>query len=120
MHPLICEAIKRKRLLMFGYGDVVRVIEPHLFGVNSAGHEMLTAWLRAGHSRTEPEGGWRNYLTSDITNLQMLDEVFPGPRDGYNAQDTRVQRVFCRLESAAATARRPLARSDEHRGEQKD
>jgi hypothetical protein len=21
MHPLVCEAIKRKRLLMFGYGD---------------------------------------------------------------------------------------------------
>jgi hypothetical protein len=95
MRLQICEAIKRKRLLMFGYGDFVRVVEPHLFGLNSAGHEMLSAWLRPGLSRTDPEGGWRNYLTSEITNLQMLDETFAGQREGFNAQDPRMREVFC-------------------------
>jgi hypothetical protein len=75
---LICQAIGKQRLLMFGYGDVVRVVEPHLFGLNSAGHEMLSAWLRPDQSRSDPEGGWRNYLSDDITNLQMLDETFEG------------------------------------------
>jgi hypothetical protein len=36
MRQLICQAIKKKRLLMFGYGDFVRVVEPHMFGINSA------------------------------------------------------------------------------------
>jgi hypothetical protein len=95
MRPLICEAIRKKRLLMFGYGDFVRVVEPHVFGVNSAGHEMLGAWLRPGHSRSDPDGGWRNYLTSEITNLQMLDETFTGPREGFNAADPRMREVLC-------------------------
>jgi len=102
MRLQICEAIKRRRLLMFGYGDFVRVVEPHLFGVNSAGHEMLSAWLRPGHSRTDPDGGWRNYLTSEITNLQMLDETFAGPREGFNPADPRMQETYCVLEAAMA------------------
>jgi hypothetical protein len=97
MRLLICQAIRRKRLLMFGYGDFVRVVEPHLFGINSAGHEMLSAWLRPGHSRSDPDGGWRNYLSPDITNLQALDETFEGPRDGFNPADPRMQEVFCSL-----------------------
>jgi hypothetical protein len=95
MGVLICDAIKKKRLLMFGYGDFVRVVEPHLFGVNSAGHEMLTAWLRAGYSRSDPEGGWRNYLTTEVDTLQMLDETFEGARAGFNAADPRMREVYC-------------------------
>jgi hypothetical protein len=104
MRLLICEAIKRRRLLMFGYGDFVRVVEPHMFGVNSAGHEMLSAWLRPGHSRSDPEGGWRNYLTSEIANLQMLDETFAGPREGFNPADPRMREVICVLDTAAVRA----------------
>ena len=104
MRPLICEAIRKRRLLMFGYGDSIRVVEPHLFGINSAGHEMLSAWLRPGHSRSDPDGGWRNYLTSEIVNLQLLDEAFDGPREGFNAADPRMREVFCRLEGSAIVA----------------
>jgi hypothetical protein len=32
MRLLMCQAIETKRLLMFGYGDLVRVVEPHMFG----------------------------------------------------------------------------------------
>jgi hypothetical protein len=33
-------------------------------------------------STAATDGGWRNYLTPDIANLQMLDEGFEGPREG--------------------------------------
>ncbi|MFN2567381.1 MAG: hypothetical protein ABR499_20480 [Gemmatimonadaceae bacterium] len=112
MNSLICEAIRKMRLLMFGYGDFVRVVEPHMFGVNSAGHEMLSAWLRPGHSRSDPDGGWRNYLTSDITNLQMLDETFARPREGFNAADPRMREIYCQL---GATGAAVAARPDESR-----
>ena len=56
----LCSAIHRRSLVMFEYGDLIRVVEPHRFGVNSAGHEMLSGWLRAGYSRSDPAGGWRN------------------------------------------------------------
>ena len=93
----LCGAIQRRSLVMFEYGDLIRVVEPHRFGVNSAGHEMLSGWLRAGYSRSDPAGGWRNYLLHDIKALQVLDAPFAGARPGYTAHDPRMREVFCQL-----------------------
>ena len=94
----LCAAIRRRSLVMFEYGDLIRVVEPHRFGINSAGHEMLSGWLRAGYSRSDPAGGWRNYLVSDVSALQVLDAPFAGTRPGYAAHDARMREVFCELE----------------------
>ena len=102
----LCAAIRRRSLVMFEYGDLIRVVEPHRFGVNSAGHEMLSGWLRAGYSRSDPAGGWRNYLLSDVSALQVLDAPFAGTRPGYVAHDPRMREVYCELtptEDHAAT-----------------
>jgi hypothetical protein len=98
MNTLICQAIRSRRLLMFGYGDAVRVVEPHLYGMNTAGNEALSAWLRPGLSRADPEGGWRMYLAEDLRRMQALPEIFRGPREGYNPNDPHFTEVFCRLE----------------------
>jgi hypothetical protein len=78
---------------------MVRVVEPHLYGVNTAGHEALSAWLRPGFSRTDPAGGWRMFLVSELRELQVLDERFDGPRAGYNPNDPHVPQVYCRLDT---------------------
>ena len=93
----LCAAITRRSLVMFEYGDLIRVVEPHRFGINSAGHEMLSGWLRAGYSRSDPAGGWRNYLLSDLSALQVLDAPFAGTRPGYAAHDARMREVFAEL-----------------------
>jgi hypothetical protein len=100
----LCAAIRRRSLVMFEYGDLIRVVEPHRFGINSAGHEMLSGWLRAGYSRSDPAGGWRNYLLSDVTALQVLDAPFAGTRPGYAAHDPRMRETYCELEPSAAAA----------------
>ena len=97
----LCGAIHRRSLVMFEYGDLIRVVEPHRFGVNSAGHEMLSGWLRAGYSRSDPAGGWRNYLLRDVSALQVLDAPFAGARPGYATQDARMREVYCELAPAA-------------------
>ena len=98
----LCAAITRRSLVMFEYGDLVRVVEPHRFGVNSAGHEMLSGWLRAGYSRSDPAGGWRNYLLTEVEALQMLDAPFAGPRPGYAAHDPRMREIYCELAPSAS------------------
>ena len=97
LHARICSAITRRSLVMFEYGDLIRVVEPHRFGVNRAGHEMLSGWLRAGYSRSDPAGGWRNYLVSDMHALQVLDAPFAGTRPGYAAHDHRMPQVYAEL-----------------------
>lgn len=98
----LCAAIRRRSLVMFEYGDLIRVVEPHRHGVNSAGHEMLSGWLRAGYSRSDPAGGWRNYLLSDLHALQVLDAPFAGTRPGYVAHDPRMREVYCELTATAS------------------
>lgn len=98
MHPVICTAIARRQLLMFGYADAVRVVEPHLYGRNTAGHDALSAWLRPGQSRADPEGGWRMYLVEGLQAVQALPELFDGPREGFNPDDPHFEAVYCRLE----------------------
>lgn len=95
---LICEAIRCKKLLQFSYGDHTRVVEPHLFGRDSAGHDVLSAYLVRGYSESRQRPYWRFYLLSNVTSLTMLDERFLGPRKGYNAKDPRMLKVYCRLE----------------------
>ena len=101
LHRQICAAITRRSLVMFEYGDLIRVVEPHRFGVNSAGHPMLGGWLRAGYSRSDPAGGWRNYLVDEISAFQLLDAPFAGTRPGYAAHDARMREVFCELTPSA-------------------
>ncbi len=101
LHQQLCAAITRRSLVMFEYGDLIRVVEPHRFGVNSVGHPMLSGWLRAGYSRSDPAGGWRNYLLGDIRALQLLDAPFAGTRPGYAAHDARMREVFCQLTPSA-------------------
>lgn len=100
----LCAAIRRRSLVMFEYGDLIRVVEPHRFGVNSAGHEMLSGWLRAGYSRSDPAGGWRNYLLGDVHALQVLDAPFVGTRPGYVGHDPRMREVYCELTLTEETA----------------
>lgn len=104
MNQQLCTAITRRSLIMFEYGDLIRVVEPHRVGINSAGHPMLSGWLRAGYSRSDPAGGWRNYLLSDIRGLQLLDAPFAGTRPGYSAHDARMREVFCQLTPTSVEA----------------
>ena len=104
MHELLIRAIRERRLLMFAYRDTVRVVEPHRFGEAANGSRLLNAWLRPGHSRTTPDGGWRNFALADIDNPLLLDETFAGPREGYAARDPRFTSVFAELSSTAADA----------------
>jgi predicted DNA-binding transcriptional regulator YafY len=105
MHELLIRAIRERRLLMFAYRDTVRVVEPHRFGEAANGSRLLNAWLRPGHSRTTPEGGWRNFALADIEHPLLLDETFAGPREGYSPHDPRFASIFAELSATPADAR---------------
>ena len=98
----ICQAIAERRLLMFGYKGAVRVVEPHLYGRTSTGHEALSAWMRPGWSRADPEGEWRLFHAEALERIQALPEHFDGPRAEYNPDDNHFVEVFCRIERPGA------------------
>jgi hypothetical protein len=101
VNRLICDAIDVRRLLRFIYGGYERIVEPHLYGINEASHEELSAWIVGGWSQSSPEPGWRSYLVSEMHDIQVLAEPFPGPRPGYNPGGAGFRQVYCGLGSRA-------------------
>lgn len=97
MKDIICEAIKTKKLLQFRYDNRIRVVEPHLLGRNSAGHDALSAYLVRGYTESDSRPFWRLYLVLEMKGLSVLDESFAEPRKGYNPKDKRMVRIYCRL-----------------------
>ena len=105
LHQLLCDAIASRRLLLFAYGDRVRLVEPHLYGESAAGHGVLSAWLRPGFSRSTPEGGWRLFRLGGMHDVQAVDETFARPRPGYHPPGMSLATVWCALpEFGAAPA----------------
>jgi len=114
MHAPICDAIAARRRLRFVYEGYERVVEPHVYGVNTQDHEMVSAWLVAGWSASTPEPGWRNYLVGDMADVQVLSTPFEaGARPGYNPDDPAFRQVFCRLEPEADAAAEAPANADD-------
>ena len=107
LDTLICDAIRARKLMMYEYGGLMRIVEPHLYGVNAAGDALLSGWLRPGLSRSDPQGGWRSWRADRIHSAQVLDQQFAGPRPGYNPRDPRMQRVMCALSAATFSAAEP-------------
>ncbi len=104
MNVLICDAIRARRLIRFVYDGYERLAEPHLYGISTASHEVLSAYLVGGWSASEGAPGWRKYLVREMHDVQALAESFTGARAGYNPEDRQMRQVFCRLEDAARPA----------------
>ena len=72
MNIVICDAIRARRQLRFVYDGYERIVEPHAYGVNTAGHEAVSGWLAGGWSASEPEPGWRMFLVERMHDVAAL------------------------------------------------
>jgi hypothetical protein len=97
MNVQICDAVRARRLIRFVYEGYERVVEPHVYGVNTAGHEAVSGWLVGGWSASAPEPGWRMFLVDEMRDVAALAEPFAGARGGYNPEPAHFTRVYCRL-----------------------
>jgi hypothetical protein len=104
MNTLICDAIRARRLIRFVYDGYERIAEPHLYGISTANHEVVSAYLVGGWSASEGAPGWRKYLVREMHDIHALAEAFASARDGYNPEDRQMRQIFCRLEPAARPA----------------
>jgi hypothetical protein len=98
---LIRRAIQRRRLLMFLYRGRVRVVEPYLYGVNTAHHTVLSAWQKNQASRVSPRDCWRTYFVNHMRRVEVLPIGFEEPRATYNPNHPRMTRVIDRLSGSA-------------------
>ena len=91
--PSICEAIHTKHLIRFYYtGDTLhgfRVVEPHMVAYNQRGALSLSAWFLSGVSSSGNQG-FKEYKMDFVSQVTVLPETFPGPREGYRPDGGKV------------------------------
>lgn len=96
MNGLIAAAVEQRRLLKFAYSAGSRIVEPHAYGLDGGGRELLRCYQLAGESASGGRAGWKLLRAGDITAVEVLDVCF-APRAGYNTDDPLIHHVVARV-----------------------
>lgn len=96
-YPEICSAIEKRNVLQFIYDGYTRVIEPHAYGVNDAGHELLRAYQTSGGSESGNQIGWKMFRVDQMHSVHESGARFSGPRPKYRKNDSDMSRIYCQL-----------------------
>ena len=76
MNPTIIEAIRQRRVLSVLYDGCSRTVEPHVYGINSAGHEAVSCYQVGGGSSSGKAEGWKMLLISKLGTVTMTEQKF--------------------------------------------
>lgn len=96
MNNLIFEAIKNKNVIQFLYENERRVVEPHCYGITTAGNEGLRAFQIEGYS-SSGKMGWKMYDLNKAKNIENNGKIFQNPRLGYRKGDKGMCKIFIEL-----------------------
>lgn len=111
MYLLIFEAIEHRHLLQFTYEGFFRIIEPHMYGSDASGVDLLCGFQIAGVGEMGKHNGWHKFQVSKISDLSCLPTKYPGPRPSYKLSSKTFKRIYCQATSPAleraATRRKP-------------
>lgn len=96
MNSNLAQAVLKHRIVTFWYDGFVRTVEPHTYGITTAGHEALSGYQTASFSRSDDRPGWRLYLFSGMRELRVKDAAFVRTRPGYRPNDSRMTEIFAK------------------------
>lgn len=97
MHNAIIEAIRERRVVSFVYRGSPREVEPHTYGINTAGHEALSCFQVSGASRSGTARDWKTLLISEMVALAKTGQAFPGPRPEYVRDSKTFRQIYAQL-----------------------
>jgi hypothetical protein len=91
---LVCEAIRRRRIVVGRYHETERVLEPYCHGMSPRGEQLVMAYQR------QPEvgrdlSGWRCFRLAEFEDLAMTDVSFVPLRDDYRARNDAIATMHC-------------------------
>jgi hypothetical protein len=97
--PLLLEAIENKRMIRLIYHSKNRILEPHDHGILNGSVQLLGYQVDGSSSRPLPN--WILMKASELTDLELLDQTFPGGRPIASGKHRKWDKLFIRVKPAA-------------------
>lgn len=101
MYLLIFEAIEHRHLMQFMYEGFFRIVEPHMYGSDASGVDLLCGFEIAGTDGLGKHNGWHKFEVSKISDLTCMPTKYPGPRSSYRLGSKTFKRIYCQATSPA-------------------
>ncbi|WP_395055077.1 hypothetical protein [Polaromonas sp.] len=92
----IADAIAELRVLELRYSGYTRTVEPHAYGRDKSGDEILRCYQTGGGSQSGERVGWKLLKVADVYAIHTLKAVF-GQRPEYKRNDKAMDYIFCQL-----------------------
>jgi hypothetical protein len=80
----LIRAVQEHRVVELTYQGHQRTVEPHIVGLHEAGEPVLYGYQIGGTSRSGSIPGWRTLIVTEIEDLELTDQRFPGPRGDFD------------------------------------
>ena len=94
---LLRTAIAQTRLLQLRYRGRERIVEPHDYGEHKGAIKVLA--YQVGGSSSGPLPNWRWMDAQQISDVQLLDQTFPGGRPTASGKHHNWDKLFIRVKS---------------------
>ncbi|WP_304305943.1 hypothetical protein [Pseudacidovorax intermedius] len=96
MNQTIQAAIHDRRVLELRYNGYSRTVEPHAYGRDRGGEEILRCFQVAGGSESGERTGWKLLKVADVYSVTQTSANF-SPKPEYKRGDKAMQYIFCEL-----------------------
>ncbi len=96
--PVICQAIQRRRQLIFDYKGLRRVVAPYCYGISTRDIEVLRAVQVGGASSSGGYGFGKLWTVSEMSRVELAQEQFTPNDPLYNPNDSAMKQVICRVD----------------------
>lgn len=97
MNQTINGAIKQRRILSVFYDGSSRLVEPHVYGINSAGHEAVSCYQIGGGSASGNPEGWKMLWISKLGSVTMNEQKFIPRTSRSPWADSPMRQVFAQV-----------------------
>lgn len=96
MKAEITEAIAKHSLIELRYHGYSRTVEPHAYGRDKSGDEVLRCYQINGGSESGEHVGWKLLKVADAFAIQTLKQSF-SQRSEYKRNDKAMDYIFSQL-----------------------
>ncbi|WP_229007832.1 hypothetical protein [Methylophilus sp. Leaf408] len=96
MNSILLQAIQQAKVLELRYHGYSRFVEPHAYGRDKDGDEILRCYQTAGGSESGEIVGWKFLKVREAFSFYLTETVF-SVRPEYKRNDKAMSYVFAQL-----------------------